>query len=48
MRAHWEQEKRERAERGYTRRQAHMMGPDQVMIKRVILLLDEELDIFPG
>ncbi|XP_050684351.1 senecionine N-oxygenase-like isoform X2 [Leptidea sinapis] len=26
---HWEEEKRERAARGYTKRQAHMMGPDQ-------------------
>ncbi|XP_068631795.1 senecionine N-oxygenase isoform X2 [Battus philenor] len=29
MMSHWEQEKAERAARGYTRRQAHMMGPDQ-------------------
>ncbi|XP_047529489.1 senecionine N-oxygenase isoform X1 [Vanessa atalanta] len=29
MTRHWEQEKSERASRGYTRRQAHMMGPDQ-------------------
>ncbi|XP_022128722.1 senecionine N-oxygenase isoform X1 [Pieris rapae] len=26
---HWEEEKLERAARGYTKRQAHMMGPDQ-------------------
>ncbi|XP_041978260.1 senecionine N-oxygenase-like [Aricia agestis] len=26
---HWESEKQERAARGYSRRQAHMMGPDQ-------------------
>lgn len=26
---HWEEEKQERASRGYTKRQAHMMGPDQ-------------------
>ncbi|XP_038211847.1 senecionine N-oxygenase isoform X1 [Zerene cesonia] len=29
MMQHWEQEKQERAARGYTKRQAHMMGPDQ-------------------
>nr|WPH24932.1 flavin-dependent monooxygenase 3C [Chilo suppressalis] len=29
MQAHWEQEKAERAMRGYTRRQAHFIGPDQ-------------------
>lgn len=29
MAAHWEGEKRERASRGYSKRQAHMMGPDQ-------------------
>nr|WPH24930.1 flavin-dependent monooxygenase 3A [Chilo suppressalis] len=29
MQQHWEQEKEERAARGYTRRQTHMMGPDQ-------------------
>ncbi|KAG6461787.1 senecionine N-oxygenase isoform X3 [Manduca sexta] len=29
MTAHWEEEKRDRAARGYTKRQAHMMGPDQ-------------------
>ncbi|XP_013171973.1 PREDICTED: senecionine N-oxygenase [Papilio xuthus] len=29
MLRHWEQEKLQRAARGYTRRQAHMMGPDQ-------------------
>lgn len=27
----WEEEKRDRAARGYTKRQAHMMGPDQVI-----------------
>ncbi|XP_059051569.1 senecionine N-oxygenase isoform X2 [Achroia grisella] len=26
---HWEEEKKNRAARGYTKRQAHMMGPDQ-------------------
>ncbi|XP_049869538.1 senecionine N-oxygenase isoform X2 [Pectinophora gossypiella] len=26
---HWEEEKQDRAARGYTKRQAHMMGPDQ-------------------
>ncbi|XP_026751560.2 senecionine N-oxygenase [Galleria mellonella] len=26
---HWEEEKMDRAARGYTKRQAHMMGPDQ-------------------
>ncbi|XP_028157834.1 senecionine N-oxygenase isoform X1 [Ostrinia furnacalis] len=29
MTEHWEQEKQDRASRGYTKRQAHMMGPDQ-------------------
>ncbi|XP_053607588.1 senecionine N-oxygenase isoform X2 [Plodia interpunctella] len=29
MAEHWEEEKKERASRGYTKRQAHMMGPDQ-------------------
>ncbi|XP_072931635.1 senecionine N-oxygenase isoform X2 [Epargyreus clarus] len=29
MTEHWEEEKKERAARGYTKRQAHMMGPDQ-------------------
>ncbi|XP_046959453.1 senecionine N-oxygenase isoform X1 [Vanessa cardui] len=29
MTRQWEEEKSERASRGYTRRQAHMMGPDQ-------------------
>ncbi|XP_035433179.1 senecionine N-oxygenase isoform X1 [Spodoptera frugiperda] len=29
MAEHWEEEKRDRAARGFTRRQAHMMGPDQ-------------------
>ncbi|CAG9785970.1 unnamed protein product [Diatraea saccharalis] len=29
MEEHWEHEKQERAARGYTKRQAHMMGPDQ-------------------
>lgn len=29
MMQHWEEEKRDRAARGYTKRQAHMMGPDQ-------------------
>ncbi|KAJ0177479.1 hypothetical protein K1T71_007488 [Dendrolimus kikuchii] len=29
MTAHWEEEKQDRASRGYTKRQAHMMGPDQ-------------------
>ncbi|CAG4950225.1 unnamed protein product [Parnassius apollo] len=29
MLRHWRQELRERAARGYSRRQAHMMGPDQ-------------------
>lgn len=29
MEAHWEEEKRDRAARGFTKRQAHMMGPDQ-------------------
>ncbi|XP_026324896.1 senecionine N-oxygenase isoform X2 [Hyposmocoma kahamanoa] len=29
MTAQWEEEKQERAARGYTKRQAHMMGPDQ-------------------
>ncbi|NP_001171913.1 flavin-dependent monooxygenase FMO3 precursor [Bombyx mori] len=29
MIAHWEEEKKDRASRGYTKRQAHMMGPDQ-------------------
>ncbi|KAJ8728422.1 hypothetical protein PYW08_016807 [Mythimna loreyi] len=29
MAEHWEEEKRDRAARGYTKRQAHMMGPDQ-------------------
>lgn len=32
MTAQWEEEKQERAARGYTKRQAHMMGPDQVII----------------
>lgn len=27
----WEEEKLDRAARGYTKRQAHMMGPDQVI-----------------
>lgn len=31
MTALWEEEKQERAARGYTKRQAHMMGPDQVI-----------------
>lgn len=30
---HWEQEKQDRAARGYTKRQAHMMGPDQVIME---------------
>lgn len=30
MTRHWEEEKIDRASRGFTRRQAHMMGPDQV------------------
>ncbi|CAH2106037.1 unnamed protein product [Euphydryas editha] len=29
MMRHWEEEKIDRASRGFTRRQAHMMGPDQ-------------------
>ncbi|KAL0841599.1 hypothetical protein ABMA28_015258 [Loxostege sticticalis] len=29
MTQHWEEEKQDRAARGYTKRQAHMMGPDQ-------------------
>ncbi|XP_011552845.2 senecionine N-oxygenase isoform X1 [Plutella xylostella] len=29
MFVHWEEEKSDRAARGYTKRQAHMMGPDQ-------------------
>lgn len=29
MTRHWEEEKIDRASRGFTRRQAHMMGPDQ-------------------
>ncbi|CAH2036849.1 unnamed protein product, partial [Iphiclides podalirius] len=29
MMLHWQREMAERAARGYTRRQAHMMGPDQ-------------------
>lgn len=33
MAEHWEEEKRDRAARGYTKRQAHMMGPDQVNFK---------------
>lgn len=28
----WEEEKQDRAARGYTKRQAHMMGPDQVIL----------------
>ncbi|KAJ2939792.1 hypothetical protein O0L34_g17983 [Tuta absoluta] len=29
MNKHWQEEKQDRAARGYTKRQAHMMGPDQ-------------------
>lgn len=36
MTRHWQSEMAERAARGYTRRQAHMMGPDQV--RRTLLV----------
>lgn len=32
MTQHWEEEKRDRTARGFTKRQTHMMGPDQVNI----------------